>query len=422
VAVGTGSPDLSQLPSINTSSPQFLTAAQIAAIDIVNKAIGPSGRFVEPIGGVTITRATNATTVGDLSVSNTGVRFPYVEGGKWASCEWGGTIHTIFCEALLPTATSHLFDYDRDTGEFTNARALSMGEDQRFSWSNNPLTPRIAFIVNPSTGVLSRYDTETMSYANIGHFPKTFTGLGPNLKWMHADFTDRYFVFLDESASRVVWWDSQDDTVLSRVFSGLDEPHMELNGRYIAAITGPRAVCWDTVSDTVSDVGTVATFYHAGHMKGGWVSNYSNSLDTKDYWYTPKASGQPFNPESDIAGGWASVYNHWTSWVQDATGDQQYAACFAFNHGFTGTGTGANHGGTLNCVYPGELAHGGIIYRRMDGGDNRYLCCTFTEYIDAYYAAMGGLSPDGKIAVFGSNMGDNAGRSDIFVANVPLGA
>lgn len=497
-------PAITSLPSISASAPQFLTTAQLAAIDIYNQAYAAT--FSDPISNVNYTRVTDATH----PVANTGCFFDYVEGGPWVSGEWGVGNHTIFYVVRTPSFVCYLIDYNRNTKALSNSRSVAFGQDQRFAFSMVSTTPRIAYyITGASPGVLNRYNTATDALANTGFFPKTFTAsTTPN--WLQTDKDDRMFICMDQGGTNVVRsWDSSTDTAVNHTFAGLDEPHMERNGVYAAVITGTNAICWNISADTVSNVGTTASFFHACHLRNGWISPYTGgSAPFVDNYFTPKGVGVAFDPQATLSGGATSPNVHFSGhWVQSVSTDQQYALAFTYGHGAAGgfAEAHANHDGTIDCYYNTQLAHDSAVYRRADGGDNRYLCTLFTRWANDstitgitkaasavftvsrtdvvnpyavgsqvdisgvggmtqmngltvtvtaiggsagawtfttstdssafsvytsggtastsardYYAIMGGTSPDGKVAVFSTNMQRAGGRTDVFIVNVPL--
>jgi len=413
-----GPPNLSALPT--AVSTQFLTTGQIATLDMVGKAYGAT--FQDPISSVDITRLTDASN----PVANTGCTFAYVEGGPWVSGEWGGGNYTIFVMVNASGYSGYFVDYNRTTKALSNWRSVAFGVDQRICFSSNPATPQICYYITGTT--LNRYDTDANALANTGYFPHTFTG-GTTPNWLQTDINDRMFVCFDAGSTTVRSWDSTTNTALNRTFVGLDEPHLERDGRYVAAITGANAICWDLQTDTISNVGTTAQFFHAAHLRSGWISAYTDgSAPWVDNYFAPVATGSPFDPTSTMSGACANSFVHWSGqWRQSVNTDQQYALAFTYGHGQAG-GFGeanANHSGTINCQHNQTLAHNTLVYRRADGGDNRYLCHIGTTYTLAnagvdYYGIMGGLSPDGRVAVFSSNMGTTNGRSDCFIVNVPV--
>ena len=61
-------------------------------------------------------------------------------------------------------------------------------------------------------------------------------------------------------------------------------------------------------------------------------------------------------------------------------------------------------------------------YAKVDGTTSRRLCYMYRDTQDVTYSrrGFGNWSPDGKLAMFGSNLGSYSGRSDVLVCEVPL--
>ncbi len=136
-------------------------------------------------------------------------------------------------------------DFTRGSG-FSNWRPVPSGTKQ-LTFSKNPATPRIAYVAVGTQ--LRRYDTGTNSYVDTGHFPAAF-----NIDtWLQQDKDDGWFVALGAGSTTVVAWNSATGQSLSRSFSGLDEPYLERDGRYIMVNASPTQI-WDLATNTVSSI------------------------------------------------------------------------------------------------------------------------------------------------------------------------
>ncbi|MGH9867391.1 MAG: hypothetical protein ACREAA_04395 [Candidatus Polarisedimenticolia bacterium] len=71
-------------------------------------------------------------------------------------------------------------------------------------------------------------------------------------------------------------------------------------------------------------------------------------------------------------------------------------------------------------MYAPTPIHWGIGVRRLNGSDRRLLAHNYSWAFDYLETPWATTSPDGKLVVFQSNMGRRGGRTDVFVAEVPL--
>src|SRR5438132_1581662 len=77
--------------------------------------------------------------------------------------------------------------------------AAQPDRDLCFSFSNRPSQPRIAYVVH--SGVLHRFNTETMQLENTGSFPRSVNAFA----WLQHDRNDVWFVGLVDATTAFAW-------------------------------------------------------------------------------------------------------------------------------------------------------------------------------------------------------------------------
>jgi hypothetical protein len=388
-----GVPDLSQLPIANGQQPN-VTAWN--ALNVRNMAGG--GSYLDPLTGVRVWKITSAS----IPTSNSGMGHDYGDGPVQVSGEWGGNKHTI----LVRGDGYWLVDLERGVG-LSNWRQVPNGarpgSDLNWTFSKNPATPQIAY--SYSGGQLVRVNTGTNQVQNTGNFPKSMS----SGYWLHQDKNDEWFVKM-EGAGAVVAWNSVTNQTLRQSFSGLDEPHMEGNGRYVALITDGGTRVWDLQTNTVSSNGWRQwTFHHNASLLGHWISIHVDG-PVFNFRLDPNGSSSPTGVNIFEPG--MATYQHGAGqWVQRTVPvNQQYAVISSY-------GNLANGGE----IWPGAKLKAAVGFLRSDGGDARILAHTYMVFNSGDYWQMPQAtpSPDGKVVIFNSDM-QNSNRYDLFLAEVPL--
>jgi hypothetical protein len=326
----------------------------------------------------------------------------YGDGPVQVSGEWGGNKHTI----LVRGDGYWLVDLERGVG-LSNWRQVPNGarpgSDLNWTFSKNPATPQIAY--SYSGGQLVRVNTGTNQVQNTGNFPKSMS----SGYWLHQDKNDEWFVKM-EGAGAVVAWNSVTNQTLRQSFSGLDEPHMEGNGRYVALITDGGTRVWDLQTNTVSSNGWRQwTFHHNASLLGHWISIHVDG-PVFNFRLDPNGSSSPTGVNIFEPG--MATYQHGAGqWVQRTVPvNQQYAVISSY-------GNLANGGE----IWPGAKLKAAVGFLRSDGGDARILAHTYMVFNSGDYWQMPQAtpSPDGKVVIFNSDM-QNSNRYDLFLAEVPL--
>jgi hypothetical protein len=228
-------PDLSRLPRAARQAPLF------------QKYRGGSLRAGEssndPVTAVRVTKVTDART----PVDNQRAMHHYASGPVQISRAWGtgGQFHTI---NLTAAGNDYLVDYRRG-GTLSRWRRLEVsGPDLSFTFSLQPTTPQIAFVVRDM--VLQRFDTRTMSLANTGHFPKDLSAFGKDyLVWLQNDRNDEWFVMMTQESGQVIAWNSVTDQLRIFATKEIDEPHLERDGRYVLVARESDWLVWDLQTD-----------------------------------------------------------------------------------------------------------------------------------------------------------------------------
>ena len=291
---------------------------------------------------------------------------------------------------------------------YSNWRPVPSGTKQ-LTLSENPATPRIAYVAVGTQ--LRRYDTGTNSYVDTGHFPAAF-----NIDtWLQQDKDDGWFVALGAGSTTVVAWNSATGQSLSRSFSGLDEPYLERDGRYIMVNASPTQI-WDLTTNTVSSISAPgnASLFHVPALRSFFMATDVNTgTGITPLWRvdpSPARSNSQFTtlngyyPDAHASGMWvkrdAELGNNLT---------RQWFLRTSFDWSYAGSGGGVKEG---------------LAFLRLNGSEFKLLLHHYsvkpTAGADDYWSEpRGTLSVDGKLAMFDSNM-NNGPRTDVFVAEVPV--
>jgi hypothetical protein len=322
-----------------------------------------------------ITKLTDASTP---RTNGSGLHH-YASGPVQISREWGDGYHTINVTAA---GDDYLVDYRRG-GTLSNwRRAPFIGPDLSFGFSFHPDTPRIAYYVRDS--VLQRYDTEKMALANIGAFPKSFGSLGSDtLVWLQYDKNDAWFVMMMQNRGTVIAWNSQTNKTLTLRVEGLDEPHLDRDGRYVFICRDSDWLLWDLHTDTTRGPYKSPFRGHPGAFRSLFAASDGNDNPATLWRHDPKTQIN------------TTLY----------TGEQ--------------AGNGGQHRGDqwvmTDRELEGDKTKQWFLQSVHDEGEA--IAGQWTQYQAMPKAT---ISPDGKLIVFSSNMNHSEGRVDVFAVEVSL--
>jgi hypothetical protein len=398
VAPSDGQPDPMALPDAVGQ------AAQTAAYNALSVSTQPAGfSYTDPTTGVKVWKVTSAT----VPFSNSGMSNDYTDAGQRISQPWqsgGQTYWTIIAYAAFNGSEYWLVDFNKTTG-FSNWRHLT-GQlrpdvDLCFSFSNNPATPRIAYVING--GSIRRINTETMTVANTGNFPHSGA-----VTWLQVDRNDAWFVV--QSSNGHMAWNSQTNVEYRNTLS-YDEARLERDGNYafLTNVNGGRR--WNLADNTVTNSQNWGTTYWAAHMadlRGYWstVDGYNTTPLGLDVYYANPA-GDPNNGigiyQDVYTGTMAGLTHHSGNWIQDVNDRTQWAFM-------------QDDGGSP----PAGKLRNGIAAYRLDGTAFKLVAHHYSTATDYYKEPWATPSPDGRLVLFASNMNGAGSRTDLFLIEMPL--
>jgi uncharacterized protein YjdB len=379
-------------------------AAQTAAYNALSVSTQPAGfSYTDPTTGVKVWKVTSAT----VPFSNSGMSNDYTDAGQRISQPWqsgGQTYWTIIAYAAFNGSEYWLVDFNKTTG-FSNWRHLT-GQlrpdvDLCFSFSNNPATPRIAYVING--GSIRRINTETMTVANTGNFPHSGA-----VTWLQVDRNDAWFVV--QSSNGHMAWNSQTNVEYRNTLS-YDEARLERDGNYafLTNVNGGRR--WNLADNTVTNSQNWGTTYWAAHMadlRGYWstVDGYNTTPLGLDVYYANPA-GDPNNGigiyQDVYTGTMAGLTHHSGNWIQDVNDRTQWAFM-------------QDDGGSP----PAGKLRNGIAAYRLDGTAFKLVAHHYSTATDYYKEPWATPSPDGRLVLFASNMNGAGSRTDLFLIEMPL--
>ena len=383
-------------------------APNAAAYDALLVANQPAGfTYSDPVTHVKIWKVTSST----VPAANTSAGHDYADGGNRASLGWGqgSNTHTILIRG--DGMDYHVVDFTRGVGLSTYRRLPDAAQPDRdlcFSFSNRASQPRIAYVLH--SGVLHRFNTETMQLENLGNFPRALNAFA----WLQHDRNDVWFVGLVD-ATTVFAWNSQTNQYLTHSETWLDEGRLERDGRYVVLTNGGGQVrLWDLSDNTFGppeNEGINFWFAHNASLRGQWVTadvNISAPFAEDRY----SVSGGSVVKTQILNQSAGTLVHHAGNWVQsdeELGGDRNRQ--WSFVSGYDDDPRWANS----------VLWQHAIGVQRSDGSDQRLLLHHYSVNPGPSYWATpwGTPSPDGKVVIFNSNM-NGAGRYDLFVAEMPL--
>ena len=242
--------------------------------------------YRDPVSGVLVWKVTDATT----PAANSEAYHDYATGAMQISREWGGNRHTL----LVAAGGRYLVDLTRGVGLGNWRPAPATNADLSFTFSAVPATPQIAYHASGTT--LYRSNTATNQAAPTGFFPRSFSAvITSRIKWLQQDEADRWFVFMPEDQSRIVAWNSQTDQVLVKTATelamGIDEPHLERQGRYVLVRDGSTAwKVWDLQTNAVW-AGSPGGQTHPAAVRGLFTAFDPNVAEGPFWRYDPATRG-----------------------------------------------------------------------------------------------------------------------------------
>jgi hypothetical protein len=402
--------DPSQLPKANRQAPLFQSY--------------PGGKlragqsYQDPVTGLRVTKLTDALT----PMANDKGLHHYASGPVQVSREWGDGYHTINVTAA---GGDYLVDYKRGGGLSNWRPAPFIGPDLSFGFSFNSATPRIAYYVRDR--VLHRYDTERMAPANTGAFPKRFLNLAEDyLVWLQYDRNDEWFVMMAQNSNKVVAWNSKTDKTLTLSVSGLDEPHLDRDGRYVFVAKDVDWLIWDLQTDTTR--GPFATPFrgHPGAFRSIFAASDGNDNPAILWRHDPvlKVNTTVYSGEQAGNGG-QHRGDQWVMTDAEIGGDlkKQWLLQTVHDEGEASAGDWTPHRGQIysapvrdwSSTY-GKPGIGIRAVRQYAAGDNARFAASLTPvktlaamiegsfYYDAantrvYAWLVGGGSPAGRVEV-----------------------
>lgn len=424
------SPDLSLLPDATTSQAPDYTAYDL--LDVPGMAAGDS--YVDPVSGLTVVKLTDSTFP---TANASGSHGAYSDFGNRISLPWGanGDWYTIY--AIVYSSNAWLFDYQRGTRTLTNARQLTgslapTSADLHFSFSNNPATPRIAYLING--GDLHRIDTEAMTLADTGNFPvdigSAWTGA------MMHDKNDEWFVGAINGADTAIAWNSQSNDFIFQTAplspSTVNEVRIDREGGYAVitdtASSSGRTRVWRLDDDTLGDLQahSVGVFHNSSHRRY-WANSDPNgtipadtvryALDTGALTLTQAVMHtNGFGPQGFSTGHMSGNY------VQSDTqlgGDLTKQWAFGYDQ--------RRNDEAPESWNAGILFKGAVGAMRIDGAVSKFICNVYGYYAlgEGYWmSSFVDVSPDGSLVTFTSSMGDTSvlgagGRTERFLVEMP---
>jgi hypothetical protein len=293
-----------------------------------------------------------------------------------------------------------LVDLSRGVGLSNWRRApIEPQADLCWTFSNNPATPQIAFVVD--NGTLYRVNTATDAREDATGFPKT--NMGSGACWLMNSANDDWFSTHVNGTTRAY----QVSTQLSASTSGGGEAYLDKNGRYVIqpSESQPTSQIWDPVTDDKQPATLPNSHYvhgavlrgiavtHDVDQGGGITPLYTTDLVTATV--LPTFNWPAYTPNYHLAG----------QWVQSDVGSAQW---------ILKSPEGSPFGAT-----PGPCNRAICLFRANGLDGIRQLAFHYTSDGAGYWeTAKATWSPDGKVVMFSSDRGTT--RGDVFLAEVPL--
>jgi hypothetical protein len=371
--------------------------------------------YLDPTTGVKVVRLTSPTA-------------PFAASGAWMSgvdyaeggLRIGRPAGSRYLIPVVPMGSGggqgfRLLSFDLSSYAVGVSMATAPGGTNEIARAMSYTSPGVMYTING--GILRKWDVSGASAVEIvsGPFPKDLRAYlhgQSSFTWFQGSTDDRWFAMMaGYSGPWLVGFDAQTNTVTEKSVSGIDEPKMDRDGRYVWA-RGSTPYVWDMQANTLAQVGGSQPAYdgHGGVTRGyafgnpndgrpGWSINLRSTSPTYQY------LGNAFNLDNMyLQGGWAD---------QAAGGTTSQWVSVAYQTGGSGE------------PGPVKYRYGALGLYRLDGSEHRLLAHAYNSGnvngTQAYYAnaIWPNFSPDGRFLIFKSNQLVTDGFSSLFAAILP---
>ena len=282
-----GTADPAALPAAVVGSPLAPQVSAYTALNVPGMTAGQS--YVDPATGTRVVKLTDATWgTGQLGPDyahhgrvgrNSGTRYPFLVYNPGGSRSW--TVGEFDLATL------------RSTKKFTWTGGTQIRNELCAAFSSTQ--PMILYGYG-SGNVLHKYDVSGSTPVELtgGGFPKSFAGHAhgeSNNAWFAVSADDRWFlIMMGQGGPWVVVWDSQTDTFYETSESGLDQPGLDPNGRYVF-FKGTERV-WDPVTGTKTAMSVdLLSPTHMSVTRGYAFGGESNAPDNSRWYRVNLATG-----------------------------------------------------------------------------------------------------------------------------------
>jgi hypothetical protein len=391
-------PDPLQLPQATTLQVPLTTA--YAALGVPSRSAGSS--YLDPTTGIRVYKVTSAT----FPAASANWSHDYSEGGDEVSLPHTGQTRSVLVRQN--GGSWWLLDFTPGTG-VQNPRQLT-GDlapfmDLAFTFSNNPATPYYAYVSRGST--IRRFDVRTMTEVPGNGWPVTGE---TSAMWMHQAENDSFFTWMrGANGTTIVGYEPASGLRKTYTNPNLNEPRIDRAGRYVGiSMSGNGLVVWDWLTNSVAwstpgDPGI--PFAHNASLKRRWMSVDWNDSYPPDF--SVFSSDVP-NSAQHVGGPANGTLIHGNgNWIQATPDLDDQWALFV-------------HYGSLRPAESYWLSPGGMVLVTPNGG-RRLLAHPYNTSSNYSFYSFAKLSPDGRYAMFTSNMNGSA-RSDVFLAELPVAA
>ena len=418
---GTADPTL--LPAATGQAP--VSASAYTALPYYNAAgtqLGTNPRnmpvgsyYLDPTTGARVVRLTSPTAPFTAGSGAWMSGVDYAEGGL----RIGRPTGTSYPIPVVATANGGGQAYQLltfDVNSYAVARrGAAPGNTLEITRAMSYVTPNVMYTL--AAGVLRKWNVAGATPVEIvsAPFPKDLNAYlhgGGSFFWFQGDVNDRWFCMMaGGSGPWVVGFDAQTNTVTERSVSGIDEPKMDRDGRYVW-VRGGTPYVWDMQANTLMQV-TGSRPPYDGH--GGVARGYAfgNPNDGRPGWSINLRSASPSFQYLGNAFNLDNIYLQ-GGWVDQAAGSTT-AQWVAVGYQTGGGGEPA----------PAKYRYGSIGVYKLDGSDHRLLANAYNSGnvngLPDYYAntLWPNFAPDGTFLLFKSNQLVPAGFSSLFAAIMP---
>jgi len=418
-----GTPDPTLLPAATgqaavssaayTALPYYSASGTQLGTNPRNMPVG--AYYVDPSTGVRVVRLTSPSA-------------PYSASGAWMSgvdyAEGGlrvgrpsGTSYPI---PVAPMGSSggqsfRLITFDLSSYAVSLRLGSVPGGSGEIARAMSYVTPNVLYTIEG--GVLRKWNVAGATAVEIvsAPFPKDLRAYlhgQSSFTWFQGSDDDRWFCMMAGfSGPYLVGFDAQTNTVTEKSVSGIDEPKMDRDGRYVWARGGTPYV-WDMQANTLTTVtGSQPSYDGHGGVTRGYA--FGNPNDGRAGWSINLRSASPTYQYLGAAFNLDNMYLQ-GGWVDQAAGGTT-AQWVAVGYQTGGSGEPG----------PVKYRYGALGLYKLDGSDHRLLVNAYNSGnvngTPDYYAntLWPNFAPDGKFLVFKSNQLVAAGFSSLFAAILP---